>query len=421
MRDTGKSFWNIKTIIAAVVLAAAAAALIVTMIIMNSPKELTASEHIANAEEFMESEDYSKAASAYIKALELEPENLKALYGEACAYRLLGNNDKAKELLDGAVNIARDRYSADKTVSEETRDIYYTYADILVESGSIQEAYDMLESASDMINDIIDKYDNETFKNDPLIAVTGEAQMNENGHLMFGRYPQTEVSGDSLTEAITGAVYTDNRAIVDGNIYVRTEINTDYRYFQCEPIEWRILKEDDNGYLVMSEYGLDTRQYNERYTDISWAECSLRQWLNEDFYSQAFVDKEQDNILTLKLTASYNVYYPNVEMIDVDTENKVGLLSITEVNGGEFGYFDLDPLRKSELRVCHATEYAQAVGTYITQSESCLWWVRTNGYDLRTALFVGEFGGASADGAMVNATGMAVRPVIYISKTAVTQ
>ena len=70
--------------------------------------------------------------------------------------------------------------------------------------------------------------------------------------------------------------------------------------YQGEEIEWRVIDADDeNGkVLLLSEYGLDAKPYNDEFSFvIKWEDCTLRKWLNEEFYEDAFTDEEQEKIL----------------------------------------------------------------------------------------------------------------------------
>ena len=58
-----------------------------------------------------------------------------------------------------------------------------------------------------------------------------------------------------------------------------------------EPIEWNVLDIQDNKALIISKYGLDAKKYNEEYQSVTWENCTLRKWLNEDFYNEAFSSK----------------------------------------------------------------------------------------------------------------------------------
>ena len=91
-------------------------------------------------------------------------------------------------------------------------------------------------------------------------------------YVYFGNYPQTEVMGSTLTEAITGASYDANGdAWVNGTKYRRiskSDTNYDgcfgdsaYRYFRWEQIKWRVLENDGSALFVMADKGLDCKNY----------------------------------------------------------------------------------------------------------------------------------------------------------------
>ena len=64
------------------------------------------------------------------------------------------------------------------------------------------------------------------------------------------------------------------------------------------PITWRVLQRNSNGLLVIAEQGLDAKPYNEEFCDITWADCTLRRWLNGEFFNKAFNEQEQSLIKT---------------------------------------------------------------------------------------------------------------------------
>lgn len=74
----------------------------------------------------------------------------------------------------------------------------------------------------------------------------------------------------------------------------------------------------------MSEYILDCKRYHGEYTDITWRDCDLREWLNDEFYNAAFDAVEKKFVKTTRCT-------DNGES-SPDTEDKVFLLSVPEVN-----------------------------------------------------------------------------------------
>jgi uncharacterized repeat protein (TIGR02543 family) len=59
----------------------------------------------------------------------------------------------------------------------------------------------------------------------------------------------------------------------------------------AEDIEWLVLEKKDGKALLLSKYALVTKPYNEEDTDVTWESCTLRSWLNGEFY-KAISDHE---------------------------------------------------------------------------------------------------------------------------------
>lgn len=114
-------------------------------------------------------------------------------------------------------------------------------------------------------------------------------------YVYFGSYPQTEVTGDALTSAITGASYDANGDTwVSGTKYRRmkkSDANNsgssgnyfswngddDYHYFKWERIKWRVLSNNGSKLFVAADRGLDCKDYNnEKVIFLTWANCMLR-------------------------------------------------------------------------------------------------------------------------------------------------
>lgn len=65
-----------------------------------------------------------------------------------------------------------------------------------------------------------------------------------------------------------------------------------------EPIEWIVLKTEDDFALLISAYCLDYEPYNMNSTDVSWELSTLREWLNNDFMDETFSRREKKMIVT---------------------------------------------------------------------------------------------------------------------------
>ena len=82
-------------------------------------------------------------------------------------------------------------------------------------------------------------------------------------YVYFGRYPQSEVTGDDLDESIINANYNKNGdAVVNGVKYRRVDRNehyyapTEWHYYSYEPIKWKVMKNDGNTLLLIADQAI---------------------------------------------------------------------------------------------------------------------------------------------------------------------
>ena len=245
-------------------------------------------------------------------------------------------------------------------------------------------------------------------------------------YVYFGSYPQTEVTGDALTTAITGASYDGNGdAWVDGVKYRRiskSDTNNDtyfgdaqYRYFKWERIKWRVLKNDGSTLFLAADKGLDCKDYNEVYTS-TWEDCTLRSWLNNEFYGTAFSSGEQTAIAAQDVVNEDNPDY-NTEGGN-DTRDNVYLLSIGEVTNSEYGFCE-DYNTYSVSRRIQASDYAHARGGYIstgsTYKGNSWWWLRSSGSNAFSAADVNNNGYVDRLGYYVIISDAVCVPALHIN------
>ena len=165
-----------------------------------------------------------------------------------------------------------------------------------------------------------------------------------------------------------------------------------------EPIEWIIVAKDSSKALLLSKYILDWKEYKEKCNSyITWEKCSLRKWLNEDFYSNSFSYGEKTLILETTLTNPKNDYDGGSPGGN-STRDKVFILSSNEVESYRANY-EFSP-----------TEYAKAQGS----DNASDWWLRSSGgyYDLPTVLGLTTFRKIAK---LAPAKKHGVRPSIYVS------
>jgi hypothetical protein len=63
--------------------------------------------------------------------------------------------------------------------------------------------------------------------------------------------------------------------------------------YDGKDIEWLVLDAQGDKALVITKDIIDRRKYNKKYVGTTWEQCDLRQWLNGDFYTQAFSSIER--------------------------------------------------------------------------------------------------------------------------------
>ena len=50
--------------------------------------------------------------------------------------------------------------------------------------------------------------------------------------------------------------------------------------------QWRVLDKKENAVLLITECIIDQRPYHSVYKDTTWADCTLRHYLNHEFYAR---------------------------------------------------------------------------------------------------------------------------------------
>ncbi len=196
-----------------------------------------------------------------------------------------------------------------------------------------------------------------------------------------------------------------------------------------EPIEWIVLSNDGKELFVLSKYALGCQPYNTNFTDITWEECSLRKWLNNDFYNSAFSASDKNLIKTTKIKNNDNPVYGTEygSKGGNDTKDNVFLMSYEDMINTAYG-FSSDCFEYDIARRCAPTAYAVKQGVYVVDASwgedyqtsdgevACGWWLRSPGYLATGACSVNDYGQVGYDGMnVVPYDGIGVRPALYIS------
>ncbi len=182
-----------------------------------------------------------------------------------------------------------------------------------------------------------------------------------------------------------------------------------------KPIQWIVLELKDDQALLLSKYGLDAQPYNETdgnadtTEESDWESCTLRSWLNHDFLTEAFDERQQNLIIEHEIDNSEAQGYPDTDAKACgNTEDRIFLLSYFEVfKKGD--YFHSDEDRKAV-----PTEYALEQGAEPDDNGNCFWWLRTPGTDQWNAAAVQRDG--TEHTANVNEK-ICIRPALWVQLT----
>ncbi len=186
---------------------------------------------------------------------------------------------------------------------------------------------------------------------------------------------------------------------------------------QKEPIKWRVLSVKGNDAFLLADQNLDAKPYNEEYTDVTWATCTLRTWLNDTFLNTAFTSSEQAAIKNTTVVNDDNPYYGTEG--GANTIDKVYLLSIAEASNAAYG-FNSEFNTNSETREAKNTAYAKECGASTSTSTEYegdgWWWVRSPGYGSNYASYVSINGcGIYRGYGSVDYASYAVRPALHLN------
>ncbi len=183
-----------------------------------------------------------------------------------------------------------------------------------------------------------------------------------------------------------------------------------------EPIKWRVLSVNGNDAFLLADQNLDAKPYNEEATDVTWATCTLRTWLNDTFLNTAFTSAEQATIRNTTVVNEDNPYYGTEG--GANTTDKVYLLSIAEASNTAYG-FNGEFRTGSETREAKNTAYAKECGAWTSTSTEYEgngdWWLRSPGYYSFFASFVDNFDCGYDYGHYVSYDNAAVRPALHLN------
>lgn len=168
---------------------------------------------------------------------------------------------------------------------------------------------------------------------------------------------------------------------------------------EAQTITWIVIASDDIGYLLLSEKALNCLPYSSVIKCGDWDTSEIRNWLNEQFFDEAFSDNEKQ-IIRLTKTSPSNVVN--------QTEDRVFILSDEEIQRY------LEEKNDSSLLKCEPTAFAINNGAVrYTNLAAGWWWTRTTCSNVSYAKTIDGFGKMSQE--FKDKKGGGVRAALWIN------
>jgi hypothetical protein len=184
---------------------------------------------------------------------------------------------------------------------------------------------------------------------------------------------------------------------------------------QFDRYKWKVLEVRGSQVLLITERIVEKRPYHVRDEAITWAECTLRQYLNGEFYN-AFTPESKARIAETTIQNPNNPWYGTAG--GQATKDRIFLLSIEEVVRyfGDSGQLQNRPKDAWQID----DQYNNARKAVDAEGSASWWWLRSPGYDSGDAAGVYGDGLLCVLGGFVNLTpragGSCVRPALWVSR-----
>ena len=137
-------------------------------------------------------------------------------------------------------------------------------------------------------------------------------------------YDLSQISQVKLVTEYSDDTYVDEMDTVTFGSYPQSDASGNTK----EPIEWIVLDRQGDKVLLLSKYILDCKNYNNERSDVPWETCTLRKWLNNDFYHQAF---NSDEILKIEKTIVINTNNIGGIKNSNDTYDNIFICGVSEI------------------------------------------------------------------------------------------
>ncbi len=392
-RNSGK----IKVVIAVMAVIIVALAVAVVLLLPKGGTAKKVAKQLSLGAKYLSELEYEQAIAAYELAIEIDPKCVDAYLELADIYSELGEYDKAEKILKKAKREVAEEEVAQIRRKQEKIEKKREEAEGTPEpTKEPKPTAEPVQTPEPTATPTPEPTATPTPTPEPTKSVGGQVTIT-------GR--TVELENAEVGDYVTFGTYEQDNNLGNG----------------AEAIEWLVLDKQDGKVLLLSKYALDAKPYNETDTAVTWENCTLRSWLNSEFYRTAFSEKERSAIAETLVRNADNPMYGTEG--GNDTRDKVFLLSIGEATT----YFDSDPDACDPARRAKVTEYAKAQGGFAySEAEDGWygtteydgngeWWLRSPGVDSGSVAGVNYYGYVGRYGGDVDYGSYVVRPALWMA------
>jgi len=173
--------------------------------------------------------------------------------------------------------------------------------------------------------------------------------------------------------------------------------------------DWQVLERENDKVLLLSDKILDKVEYNNDVAKITWEQCTMRQYLNEEFYNKfGLIDKSR--IVQMPVVSSNNIWYGTDN--GPDTNDYIFLLSLEEVVR-YFGDSGQLKNRPSDTTYSINDVFNSNRIAYEANGVATWWWLRSSGSSGYSATFVDD-NGVICNLGLGTSYGVGVRPALWL-------
>lgn len=178
------------------------------------------------------------------------------------------------------------------------------------------------------------------------------------------------------------------------------------------PLEWKVLAREGNKLLVTTVNLPDAKPFDETGSEaVTWKTCSLRKWLNESFYNEAFTPRERAMISKAKVVT---MPYGQQDAEEEVTLDRIFLLSVEECKKYFADKADMvtppSDLAIGTSGICDSADVNEDGAILLSYS----YWLRTCTPDIGCVSTVYVDGFIEMDAADADRTDILVRPAMWV-------